>query len=177
MYWVVRLCSSSRSSKKTYEAHFPNSCLPNHLQIGLQGCSRLNEYSIFSALPTVELDNVSSSMTISRDQLGQFTLTCNASNYNADKPVVWVKDGIYFGNGVAPNGLRLTIGDVYMTSQLDVYRTSIQGLLQGYYRCEVWGFRTDRISSPDTLVTFEGSYWIIILINIDKIFNFIKYQT
>ena len=53
-------------------------------------------------------------------------------------------------------GLNLGFTSNGSVNQLDIYNTSIPGLFQGYYRCEVWGIGTDRIASSDTLLTFEG---------------------
>ena len=109
-----------------------------------------------SGTPVVKLNNFSPSTTIRFQQLSDYTLTCSASNFHPKKPVVWVKDGIYIDNGLPPEGLTLYLGTNRTISQLDMYNTSIRGLLQGYYGCEVWGIGTDRISSKSTLITFEG---------------------
>ena len=109
-----------------------------------------------SGTPVVKLNNFSPSTTIRVQQLSDYTLTCSASIFHPKKPVVWVKDGIYIDNGLPPEGLTLYLGTNRTISQLDIHNTSIRGLLQGYYSCEVWGIGTDRIYSNSTLIIFEG---------------------
>ena len=112
--------------------------------------------------PKVTLNNYSPTITIRQTSLNSFTLQCLASYAHPLKPIVWVKDGIYVNNNLPPGGLNLGFTRNGSANQLDIYNTSIPGLLQGYYRCEVWGVGTDRIASNDTLLTFEGDPYFLV---------------
>ena len=94
--------------------------------------------------------------SITLAQYPTFQLSCNASNYHPDLPVVWVKDGTYINiTSSPPQGLILNLAQAY-----DALLLTTPGELQGYYHCEVWSLNTKpqrkRVRSNEALVTFIG---------------------
>jgi hypothetical protein len=88
--------------------------------------------------------------------ISKYQLTCDASNYHPDLPVIWVKDGIYINiTRLPPQGFTLNLSQAYAGLSL-----STPGELQGYYHCEVWSLSSTpqryRVKSDEALLTFVG---------------------
>lgn len=84
-------------------------------------------------------------------------LRCGAANYDPSLEIVWIKDGYYLGNDVpARGGMSLQI-NYELAETLPVGQQFTMAQLQGYYKCQVWGYDPmEPVQSLPALVTFYG---------------------
>ena len=83
-------------------------------------------------------------------------LVCQAKNYHPTLEVIWVKDGHFISNDLAPSGLSLMV-NYDLAGKLPPSVDFTAARLQGYYRCMVWGFDPlESVISKRALVRFYG---------------------